>query len=189
MRQVTRGDRNLTLYSIGEVGMAVGMLSGTVRSWEHKGVIAEPRWRSGSQNIRRRVYTDGERDLISSAHALWLREHGDTVVPPPSLWRFGQIYWNLRDYSYLDSDEFLIFQGDSVPVDLLSTIPVVEHNNRNLLEISKVLSALLRDRVGFGISVQERWESQSQLFHLGDIKRILAFVSSERDRISKIPRG
>ena len=99
-------------FRIGVIAEKLGRKRNTIHRWEHDGVIAESMGRSG-EKVAHRAYTQAEIQLIGVSFNRWQKEHKREVgkgVPKPSMFRFGQIYWDLR--------QFLIKNGSDYFFDL-----------------------------------------------------------------------
>jgi hypothetical protein len=88
-------------FRIGVLMGKVDRKRNTVHRWEADGIIAEPSVRGGKISAAQRLYTKGEIDLIVESHRLWWEEHfiaTGRLVPRPNMWRFGVLYWDMRQY-------------------------------------------------------------------------------------------
>jgi len=138
------------VYRIGYIAEVLGVKPNTVRKWEGQGVVAEPIFRSG-ETVAYRSYTKGEVDLIFRAHGEWWGEHWRVVgaaVPRPQIFRFGQIYWDLRSNYLVSMDDDYVFDSPVTyrPPDKLLFNPkdVFFKGGDNLFELFSDVGVLLR---------------------------------------------
>lgn len=178
------------VYKIGYIAGVLGVKPNTIRKWEGQGVIAEPYFRSG-ETVAYRSYTKGEIDLIFRAHTEWWGEHWRVVgsaVPRPQIFRFGQIYWDLR-YKYLvgmGNDWVFDSPISYSPVDKLEFNPkdVILKSGVSLFELFTEVGGELRKSAPLRsgrISVRTRMEFFAQVFSATEKSTMIELVKKYKE--------
>ena len=161
------------VWRIGYVAARVNRKTNTIHKWEHAGVIA-PSMDRGGEVVGHRVYTKGEVLLIVKAHKLWWREHHElhTGFSNPKIFRFGQIYWDLRKFLVpsptISHDYILEIPEGYHVVDRLSFDPnkVYYREGKTLMRLISETNAAIRDSSLKKVrrSLQTRLEFLSHVF-------------------------
>jgi len=153
----------MAVYRIGSLAAMVKRKPNTIHKWEAQGIIAESMWREGSITSHR-VYCRAEMVLIYKAMKAWYAEHYKTLkgVNKPDAFRFGQIYWDMRQYfetNPVDENDYIL----SVPPDYelpakLSFRPSKEYcvEGQTYMEEIYRVNSLIRDSDGLARGMRKQ---------------------------------
>lgn len=145
------------VYRIGSLAGLLKREPNTIHKWEAFGVIAESEYRDGNITSHR-VYTKAEMMLIYKAMKAWYKEHYTVRkgVCKPQLFRFGQIYWDMRKYLEIhpmDPGEWALHvPPDYEPPEKLDFVPAKTHYDvdagdyqRTYMEVIYEVNCSIRD--------------------------------------------